>query len=146
MKNFACSLALALLAACGGSQKPKTAAAPTCADASANAEAVIAADTAGGAEMAELAPKVHALVDERCPADGWSAEVIACAAGAPTHDALHECIHQLTPEQHDKFHAGVEAALGHEMMMKHEEHEAGEADGMKKSKAAAPSDPCGGGE
>lgn len=140
MKHLALPFAFALLAACGGSQKPKTAAAPTCADAAAHAEGVLAADQAAAA----MAPMVSGLVAERCPADGWSPDVIACITGAATHDALHQCIHALTPEQHDRFHAAMEAQGGGEHMMKEQEGDAMPPPSPARSKA--PTDPCGGDE
>lgn len=131
MKQLTLAFALALLGAagCGGSQKPTTAAAPTCADAAEHAHAVLSADE----QAASMATTMRDVVGEHCPADGWSAEAIGCITAAASHDALHACMHQLTPEQHDKLHAAMGPMEGEGMMqMKHADE--------------APADPCGGDE
>lgn len=107
MKIFTAGLALAfagvLAVGCGGSQKPKAAAGPSCADAAANiAASVQKVATEQGVDAGEMASTMQAIVNERCPADGWSKEAIACFAKADVQ-GLEECAKLLTPEQDQKM-------------------------------------------
>ncbi len=128
------------LAACGGSQKPAATKGPTCEDAGANTEKVVMALVATeGDGMRAMATVGHAVIAERCPVDGWSAEVIACMAHAPDADQAQACAEQLTPTQHqamvDAFGAKMQAQPG-----------GGPVTESAPTEGAAPSDPCGGGE
>ena len=143
MKQLMTCVALmiaAALAACGGSQKPAAARAPTCEDAGANTEKVVMALVpTQGESMRAMATVGHAVIAARCPVDGWSAEVIACMAHAPDADQAQACAERLTPTQHqamvDAFGAGMQAQPG-----------GGAMKASAPSEGAPPSDPCGGGE
>ncbi len=102
MKRFQAGLALAFTMAigCGGSQKPAAVSKPTCADAAANNERVILAMGAQeGQDMSMIATAGREVYAERCPADGWSQEIVTCAANAPGADEIMACVKQLTPGQ-----------------------------------------------
>lgn len=113
MKNILAGLALAFAfvgaAGCGGSQKAKAAARPSCADAGAHARALFMATPDAAADVAD---KVQATLGERCAADAWSADAIACMATASEQD-MGACSDKLTAEQKESF-ANAMMALGGE--------------------------------
>lgn len=134
------AFALAVVAGCGGTQKQTTAKGATCADAAANNEKVIIALGAQqGQDMSAMATAGRDTYAERCAADGWSSEIIGCAAGAADADAIQACVEKLTPEQHqamvDTFGAKMGGGWGDE-----------EAKDSAPAGGAPPGDPCGGDE
>ena len=134
MKKLMAGLGLAFVmvaAACGGSKHASTAASvPTCEDAAANNEKVILAmGQAQGQDTTAYATAGRETYAERCAADHWSPEIVACAAHAADADAIIACVEQLTPEQH----RAMEETFGAKM-------------GGGESQKSAPSDPCGGAE
>jgi hypothetical protein len=153
MKQITAGLALALAmtaAGCGGSSKKGTTPAAgdaTCAGVAASTEQHIL--TAGGTEPASeerrpIAAAARATVDERCPADGWSQEAIACLAVAKG-EQFEECSKLLTAEQTRSLEEEMKRKL-HDLG---EDDADGGAEGMKQSApppagAAPPDDPCGG--
>ncbi len=108
MRYLALTFVLAL--GCGGSPATSTPKAATCADAAANLEAKLSA-SADENERASAAAGSKAVA-ERCPADGWSAEIIACYATGADGGALYACSEKLTPEQHEKMVATFGANMG----------------------------------
>lgn len=141
MKQIMAGLALAFVVTgvgCGGSQKKATTpAGPTCADVAANTEKqLVEAGQKGGMDMAEMAAMAREVINERCPADGWSADAIACLATA-TGEQMETCSKKLTPEQNQKLEESMKLRL-HDL------------DGAMKEEAPAgaapPDDPCGGDE
>ena len=140
MKQILTSLALACtMMACGGSPKVATPKGPTCAAAADNlATQMIATGEKNGIDMAAFAAMSRDVVNERCPADGWSADATACLATA-TSEQMEACSKKLTPEQN---HALEEA-----MKTKMEGMAPGQ--GSPAAESAPPSDgadPCGGDE
>lgn len=136
MKKTMAGLALAFVTmalGCGGSQHTSTAASvPTCEDAAANNEKVILAmGQAQGQDMTAYATAGRETYAERCAADRWSPDVVACAAHAADSDAIIACVEQLTPEQHQAMEDTFGAKMGA---------------GGGTTDDAAPHDPCGGGD
>jgi hypothetical protein len=103
MKQMTAGLALAfalVVVGCGGAQTKATSKA-SCDAAAANAEKVITAlGEQQGEDMSAMAAAGRATYSERCAADGWSSEVVACAAGAVDSEAIQLCVEKLTPAQH----------------------------------------------
>lgn len=134
--TFACTM---MAAACGGSPKPATPKGPTCANAADNLAAqMIATGEKNGIDMASFAAMSRDVINERCPADGWSADAIACLATA-TSEQMEACSKKLTPAQNQALEEGVKAKIE------------GMTPGMGSpaSESAPPSDgadPCGGAE
>lgn len=134
---------------CGGSDKkpsiPAQPAGPTCADVAANTEKQLLAASGGqelGDDVRQLVNMARDTINERCPADGWSQEAIACLATA-TGESMEDCSKLLTDEQNRK--------LEETMKQKMQDHGVGEggAGEMEKqapSGSAPPDDPCGGDE
>jgi hypothetical protein len=99
-------------------------------------------------------PKVTALLAERCEADAWAAEVVACMDASLGEDDFEKCADQLTKEQND----AVKEQFGREIepLMKEEgglRKKDAAPDGMEGGSGAPstgapppPDDPCGGGE
>lgn len=149
MKQLMAGLALAfavVAVGCGGSQRPTMAKGPTCADVAANAEkAVVAMGQRTGEDTRAMATAGRETMTERCPADGWSAEVIACAAAAPDADQVQACVEKLTPKQHqameDTFDAKMNATPAADRDTNGEPSRSAPGGG-----AAPPDDPCGGKE
>lgn len=50
-------------------------------------------------KLEELAPRLRAVLTNRCVDDKWPAEVISCHAKASTMDEVRKCRAQLSPEQ-----------------------------------------------
>jgi hypothetical protein len=112
MKQLLASVTLAIAfvsgAGCGGSQKTKAAAGPTCADAGANIRRIFMSSPDS---MPETGDAVQALVVERCTNDGWSAELVQCmAVGEMAQTA--QCPDKMTDAQRDAFMKGVAEAAG----------------------------------
>lgn len=129
LAGLALALATATMA-CGSSQKPKTAAAPTCEDAAANNEKVIVAmGQAEGQDLQAMALVGRETFSQHCVADAWPQAIVTCAAGAADADAMIACVDQLTPEQRESMGRTFERKIG-----------GGAAEGAK------PTDPCGGDE
>ena len=115
MKRFQAGLALAftMTIGCVRSHPPATAKAPACADAAANNERVILAMGAReGQDMTMMATAGREVYAERCPADGWSQEIVTCAANAPGADEIMACVEQLTPAQHQGMVDAFGAKMG----------------------------------
>lgn len=154
MKQTMAGLMLAFAIAggvgCGGPQKPKTPAGPTCADVGANLHAqMIAAAKDSGMDMTAFATAARETVLERCPVDGWSAEAIACLAKATAED-MEACSKLLTPAQNQALATSMKARSdampeGERGMMKQEEPSMA----PPPAGSSAPgdgADPCGGDE
>lgn len=106
--TFACTM---MAAACGGSPKVATPKGPTCAAAADNLAAqMIATGEKSGMDMASFAAMSRDVVNERCPADGWSADAIACLATA-TSEQMEACSKKLTPEQNHALEEAVKAKM-----------------------------------
>ena len=84
-------IALALLAACGGSSHPApAAAAPSCAEV--GAHLVVLAEHDNGAPASDdVAAGIRGETERRCTDEAWSAERRACLAGAATQDETLGC-------------------------------------------------------
>lgn len=148
MKHLTAGLALALLAACGGSQKPKTAAGPTCAAAAANVDQqMVAAGQQAGGDLSPIATIARGVFGERCAADAWSKESIACWAGAKP-EGFDACNDQLTPAQRDALEAAMKAGIDAMSDEDKAKMMGGAAEEMAPASAAPPTpgDPCGGDE
>lgn len=93
--------------ACGGAQHAGPQA--TCASAAANMRAEATTPQAGDADAfrhAWFAQAIEAVGAERCVADGWSREVIDCAATA-RGEAMDACLAKLSPAQLDAVKAAM---------------------------------------
>lgn len=114
MKQFVAGLALAFVvvaSGCGGSQKPKTPAGPTCADVGANIEQMLVkAGSESGMDMSPLGSIAREVASERCTADKWSPEAIACTAKA-TAETSKDCDALLTPEQTKALEESMQARM-----------------------------------
>ena len=154
MKHTMAGLMLAFVFAggvgCGGPQKPKAPAGPTCADVGANLEAqMTAAAKDSGMDMSAFATAARATVLERCPVDNWSTEAIACLAKA-TAAEMEDCSKLLTPAQNKALEESMKARIeampeGDLRMMKKEEPSMA----PPPTGSSAPgdgADPCGGDE
>lgn len=153
MKQAMAGLMLAFVIAgsvgCGGPQKAKTAAGPTCADVGAHIEQqMIAAAKDSGMDMSSFATAARETIVERCPADKWSQEAITCLAKA-TGEQMEECSKLLTPAQNEALEASMKARInampeGERSMMKEEPSMAPPPTGSSAPGDGA--DPCGGDE
>lgn len=141
-------LALMLLAACGSPQRPKTA--TPCADAAAGVRRVFDATTADAGLPPEIAPRVQAITEERCRADGWTAEASSCLAAATDAQGAEQCVDTtLTDEQKQSYQRAVLAEFPQQES--DGSTGAGEGGGMRSiddpcGGDADGADPCGGGE
>ncbi len=88
-----------------------TPAGPDCAAAADNVDRLLRAEMGGRFDENQMA-QMHAVVAERCGSDGWSAEAIACVAGASSGDDLDGCEHTLSKEQADAVDADMERIMG----------------------------------
>jgi hypothetical protein len=142
MKHPMAGLALALAmtaAGCGGApKKPAAPAGPTCADVGANTERLFNEEaTKIGEDMHEIAATTRDVVSERCTADAWSPDAIACFASA-TSEQMEGCAAKLTPAQNQAVEDAMKAKI---------EAYAGErAKDSAPAEGAPPGDPCGGDE
>lgn len=134
-----------LLAACKGKSAPTTATAnarpePAGGACGATAEHVTGLMKAqlGGALADEDWPKVTAILDQHCRADGWSGEAMACMDAATDEESFRGCGDKLTEEQNDAVKEQFQREI--DPLMRHPE-----SDGMTQG-APPPDDPCGGGE
>lgn len=101
MRLVVAALVAASLAGCG-----KRGADPTthCADAAQHqVDALLAHPHA--AKLDEIAPRLRALIANRCADDRWPAAAIECTAKAASMDDVRACREKLTPDQRSKMQA-----------------------------------------
>ncbi len=153
MHKFLLLATLVAAAACGGGSKtPPTPPEPPpspCIAMAAHMRAQVVkageAEQAGADLLAKIAPVVERVVSERCQADAWSAEVIACI-NAADDKSMDPCIEQLTDAQEQ----AIESQLDRELEGVMPKDDAGEAPKSAPPPpapggGAPPEDPDGGG-
>ncbi|HVV83520.1 MAG TPA: hypothetical protein VHE35_10630 [Kofleriaceae bacterium] len=148
LMGLALALAAAVaLAACGGTQTPATAKKPTCDDVAANAEKQFLAIGDQSDEARQMAAIGRQVVLDRCPADHWSDEALACMIAATSHDQLRQCAEtKLTDAQHTSMEQEIQAKMPQEELRKAAPTTGAPAPGGGAAGTAAPDDPCSGGD
>ena len=157
MHKYLLLATLVAAAACGGGSKPApTPPAPPpspCVAVSQHMRDMVMKagqeEQAGADMLNKLGPIIERVVSERCQADAWSPEVIACINGADDK-TMDPCIDQLTDDQEKALESDIEREL--DPIMK-EELKKQEGDGATPAGAPAPGggappppeDPDGGG-
>lgn len=124
---------------------PKLATGPTCDQVADHMrDEMVRAGTEDTTDISRLVPVFRRVVAERCVADAWSADALACMATA-VGDQMNACEAKFTAEQNSSMSKAVDAAFNEEVMKP----------GASQSKSVAPppdgagappDDPCGGGE
>jgi len=143
MHKYLLLATLVAAAACGGGSKksstpPEPPASPCVAMAAHMRAQVVKAgeaEQAGADMLAKIGPVVERVVSERCQADAWSAEVIACV-NAADDKTMDPCIEKLTDEQEDAIESQLDRELEAVMPKK---------DGDAESPKSAPPPPAPGG-
>lgn len=154
MHKFLLLATLVAAAACGGGSKtppapPEPPPSPCVAMAAHMRAQVLKAgeaEQAGADLLAKIGPVVERVVSERCQADAWSAEVIACV-NAADEKTMDPCIEQLTDEQEQAIESQLDREL--ESVMPKEEGDGAAPESAPPPPApgggAPPEDPDGGG-
>lgn len=139
------ALALALTCACSSPQRPKP---DACADAAANVRAQFEAMLRARQQpdVPETAGRVEAVITERCRADAWSPEAIACLSRASSDDQLERCAEDvLTDDQERALEQAIDAIFSPNAGDR--ATKGGPSDDAEGgSGARGLGDPCGGGE